>query len=501
MKLVECIPNFSEGRRPEIVDAITASIQSVEGVQLLDQHSDRDHNRTVITFIGPPTAATEAAYAGISKAAELIDLDSHEGQHPRLGATDVVPFVPIREVTMDECVELARELGQRVAHELGIPVYLYEAAATRPDRVNLADIRRGEYEGLRASIADDSDRAPDFGPKQLGPAGATVIGARKPLIAFNVYLTTDEVEVAVKIAKHVRHSGGGLRYVKALGLLVEGQAQVSMNLTDFTRTPIHRVVEMIRNEASRYGVGVHRSELVGLTPQAALVDAAAWYLQLDELEPEQLIENHLIDATQESFLDRLANGAPTPGGGSAAAQAGATAAALVAMVGRLTVERKKYAEVEDRAHAIVQKADQLRGDLEAAVIEDAQAFEEVIRALRLPKDSDDEKAARGEALERATIQAGEVPLKVAKSSAEVLELAAEISAIGNANALSDAGVAGNLAMAAIQSAGLNVKVNAGGLADQELADRWRAKLHRLEVFTEEKLGEIRQQLRERAEIN
>ncbi|GMR11674.1 MAG: hypothetical protein BMS9Abin28_2511 [Anaerolineae bacterium] len=501
MKLVECIPNFSEGRRPEIVDAIAASIQSVEGVQLLDRHSDEDHNRTVITFIAPPKPAVEAAYAGISKAAELIDLDLHEGEHPRLGATDVVPFVPIREVTMDECVELARELGQRVAHELEIPVYLYEAAATRPDRVNLANIRRGQYEGLKASIAEDPDRAPDFGPRQLGPAGATVVGARKPLIAFNVYLTTDDVEVAKKIAKHVRHSGGGLRYVKALGLLVEGRAQVSMNLTDFTRTPIHRVVEMIRSEASRYGVGVHSSELVGLTPQAALVDAAAWYLQLDDLKQEQLIENHLVGATQESFLDRLSDGAPTPGGGSAAAQAGAMAAALVAMVGRLTVGKKKYAEVEDQAQAIVRKADKLRGDLEAAVIEDAQAFDEVIEALRMPKDSDEEKAARGEALERATIHAGEVPLRVARKSAEVLELAAEISAIGNANALGDAGVAGYLAMAAIQSAGLNVKVNADGLADQELAGSWQVELQRIEVIAEEKLTEIRKQLREQVEIN
>ena len=501
MKLVECIPNFSEGRRPEIVDAIVASIQSVEGVQLLDRHSDEDHNRTVVTFIAPPSVAVEAAYAGIKRAAELIDLDIHKGEHPRLGATDVVPFVPIREVSMDECVELARGLGQRVAQELGIPVYLYEAAATRPDRENLANIRRGEYEKLKISIKQDPDRAPDFGPKELGPAGATIVGARKPLIAFNVYLTTDDIEVAKKIAKNVRHSGGGLRYVKALGLLVEGRAQISMNLTDFTRTPIHRAIEMIRNEAGRYGVGVHSSELVGLTPQAALLDAAAWYLQLGDFKPEQLIENHLVGATQETFLDRLADGAPTPGGGSAAAQAGAMAAALVAMVGRLTVGKKKYAEVEDRAQAIVERADTLRGNLEAAVIEDAQVFDGVMMALRMPKDSDDEQAARAEALERATVQAGEVPLDVARGSSEVLDLAAEISAIGNTNALSDAGVAASLAMTAIQSAGLNVKVNAVGLSDQELAGQWQKEVKKLERFAEENLKEVRRQLRERAEID
>ncbi len=500
MKLVECIANFSEGRREAVVDAIVASINSTDGIQVVDRHSDEDHNRTVITFIGPPKATSAAAFAGISKAAELIDMENHEGEHPRLGAADVVPFVPIRDVTMDECVELARELGQRVANDLGIPVYLYEAAATRPDRANLADVRRGEYEELKLSIAENPDRAPDFGPKELGSAGATIIGARKPLIAFNVYLTTDDVDVAKVIAKHVRHSGGGLRFVKALGLLVEGRAQVSMNLTDFTRTPIHRVVEMIRSEARRHGVDVHSSELVGLTPQAALVDTAAWYLQLDDFEPGQLIESHLTGSTEASFLDRLADGAPTPGGGSAAAHSGAMAAALVAMVGRLTVGKKKYADVEDQAQEIVSQADSLRAELEAAAVKDAQAFDGVMRALRMSKDSDADKAARVEALERATIQAGEVPLMVAKQSAEVLELAAEISAIGNTNALSDAGVAGSLAIAAIQSAALNVKVNGSGLADKDLASRWQKELSELERSSEEKLNEIQRQLKERAQI-
>ncbi len=500
MKLVECVPNFSEGRKAEVLDAIAASIESVPGVRLLDRHSDVDHNRTVITFIGPPKAAAEAAYACVSKAAELIDLDAHEGQHPRLGATDVVPFVPIQEVTMEECVVLAREFGQRVAHELGIPVYLYEAAATRPDRVNLADIRRGEYEGLKASIANDPDRAPDFGPKKLGPAGATVVGARKPLIAFNVNLTTDDVEVAKQIAKRVRHSDGGLAYVKALGLLVDGRAQVSMNLTDFARTSIYRVVEMVRVEAGRFGVEIHSSELVGLLPQAALIDTAAGYLQLDKLLPEQIIESHLVAMEERSFLDRLAEGTPTPGGGSAAAQAGAMAAALVAMVGRLTVGKKKYKDVEHRALAIVQKAETLRGGLEAAVVEDAQAFDNVMKALSMPRDTSEETAARAEALELATVRASDVPLQVARSSAEVLGLAAEILAIGNRNALSDAGVAGRLAMAAVLSASLNVKANASGLTDRKLAARWLEELRKLEDLSEEKRVEIRGLLKDRAEI-
>jgi glutamate formiminotransferase/formiminotetrahydrofolate cyclodeaminase len=315
-----------------------------------------------------------------------------------------------------------------------------------------------------------------------------------------VYLTTDDVDVAKKIAKNVRHSGGGLRFVKALGLLVEGRAQVSMNLTDFTRTPIHRVVEMIRSEAKRHGVDVHSSELVGLTPQAALIDTAAWYLQLDDFETDQLIESHLTGSAEDSFLDRLADGAPTPGGGSAAAHSGAMAAALVAMVGRLTMGKKKYADVEDQAQEIVRQAESLRADLEAAAIEDAQAFDGVMRALRMAKDSGAEKAARAEALEHATIQAGEVPLAVARKSAEVLVLAAEIAAIGNTNALSDAGVAGSLAIAAIQSAALNVKVNGSGLADKDLASRWQKELNELERISEEKLKEIHRQLNERAQV-
>jgi len=292
-KIVECVPNFSEGRRQPVIDAIVAAIAGVSGVRVLDVQSDADHNRTVVTFVGSPEAVVEGAFQGIATAAQLIDLNHHRGEHPRIGAADVVPLVPVRGVTMEECVALARQLGRRVGEELGIPVYLYEEAATRPDRRNLADIRRGEYEGLKEEILTNPDRAPDFGPARLGPAGATVIGARTFLIAYNVFLTTDNVEIARRIAQAVRHSSGGLRYVKALGLLVDGKAQVSMNLTDFRRTPVHRVVEMIRREAARYGVSIERSELIGLIPQQALLDAAQWYLQLDGFTPDQVLENRL----------------------------------------------------------------------------------------------------------------------------------------------------------------------------------------------------------------
>ena len=295
MKIVECVPNFSEGRREKVIEQIVAAMAGCPGAQVLDVQSDPDHNRSVVTLIGAPQAVVDAAFQGIAVAAELIDMDHHRGGHPRMGATDVVPFVPVRGTTIEECVALARQLGARVGNELGIPVFLYEAAATRPERRNLADVRRGEYEVLKAEIAPDGDRAPDFGPAILGTAGATAIGARPPLIAYNVYLNTDDVKPAKAIAKAIRHSSGGLRYVKAMGLIVEGQAQISMNLTDFQRTPIHRVTELIRTEAARFGLAVTRSEVVGLLPAEALVDAARFYLQLTDLSSSQVLENRLSE--------------------------------------------------------------------------------------------------------------------------------------------------------------------------------------------------------------
>jgi len=292
-RIVECVPNFSEGRRKEVIEEIVASISAVRGVCVLDIHSDPDHNRSVVTFIGEPEAVEEAAYRGIETAARLIDMDLHRGEHPRMGACDVVPFVPIKGVKMQDCVEMARRLGERVGRELAIPVYLYEEAATRQERRDLSYIRRGEYEGIKAEIETNPEREPDFGPSKLGKAGAIAIGARKPLIAFNVYLSTDDVGIAKAIARAVRHSGGGLRYVKALGLSVGGKAQVSMNLTDYRRTPIHRVMEMIRSEAARYGVSVTRSEVVGLIPNDALIETARFYLQLEGFSQEQILENRL----------------------------------------------------------------------------------------------------------------------------------------------------------------------------------------------------------------
>ena len=485
--IVECIPNFSEGRRREVVDEIEAAIASIQGVHVLDRHMDPDHNRSVITFAGYPEGVLEAAFAGIARAAERINLDEHQGEHPRIGATDVVPFVPIQGVTMDECIQLAKRLGARVGEELEIPVYLYEFAASRPDRVNLADIRKGEYEGLKESILSDPDRIPDYGPTRLGPAGAVVIGARVPLIAYNVYLTTDDVAVADSIARAIRHSSGGLRYVKALGMLVEGRAQVSMNLTDYTRTPLARVVELIRSEAHRHGVTIHHSELVGLIPQPGLIEAARWYLQLDQFEPDQVLETRLFAAMRadqaagDPFLEALASGDPTPGGGSAAAYAGAMAAGLVAMVARVTIGKKKYQAVESRMKEIAHQADELRTVLRGGVERDAQAFEAVMAAYRLPKETEAQQQIRQQAIEQATVHAAQVPLEVCRQAVTLLELAEEVARSANVNAVSDAGSAGAMARACLTAAGMNVRINAGSLKKTSQVETWLAELEALEA--------------------
>jgi glutamate formiminotransferase/formiminotetrahydrofolate cyclodeaminase len=504
--VVECIANYSEACRPEVVTAIMEAITSVEGVYLLDRHSDMDHNRTVLTYVGPPEAIQEAAFRSIAKAAELIDLDQHTGEHPRIGASDVVPFVPIAGMTMQDSIQLARQLGQRVGEELSIPVYLYEEAATRPDRQNLENVRRGQYEGLKAEILTNPDRQPDFGPARLGPAGATVIGARQPLIAYNVYLTTGDVTIAEKVARAVRQSSGGLRYVKALGMLVEGRAQVSMNLTNYKKTSVARVVELIRREANRYGVAIHHSELVGLIPQQALVEAAQWYLQLDQFEPEQILEQRINAAYQEAvkpaplggdFLNALAAGTATPGGGSAAAYAGAAGAALVAMVARLTIGKKKYAAVENRMQEVLTKAEALRQALTAGVEEDSAAYEQVMAAFRLPKDTPGQQSERTQAIQSATLVASQVPLQTARLSVQVMELALEVITQGNVNALSDGGSAAALARAALTGAGLNVRINARDLVDKPAAQRLFDELLGLELRSAELEAAIRLTLQER----
>jgi len=507
--LIECIPNFSEARRPEVIDRIAAAIQSVGEVKLLDRSSDLDHNRTVLTFAGSPAGVEEAAFRAIQTAAELIDLDQHTGEHPRIGATDVCPFVPLANATMDDCVAIARRLGERVGNELGIPVYLYEAAATRPERVNLENIRKGQYEGLKTEIGSNPDRKPDFGPSKLPKAGATVIGARNFLIAFNVYLTTDDVSVAKKIAKVIRHSSGGYRYLKALGLLVEGRAQVSMNFTNFHETPLHRVIETIRREAARYGVAIHHSELVGLIPQEALVDAAVWYTQLDGFDKGQILESRLYSTSPAaasdsprpaSFIEELSSPTPTPGGGSAGAYAGAMGAALVSMVAGLTIGKKKYAEVEAEMQAVRVMAESLRKELTHAVDDDSAAFEAVMGALKLPKETDEQKAARRAAVTQATLNAAHIPLHVSENAVKVMELALKCAQRGNPNAISDAMSGFAMARAALTAAAYNVRININSLEDKSAGGKMLKQLTDLEKQADKLEKQIRAVMKERGGI-
>ncbi len=515
--LIECIPNFSEARRPEVIDQIVAAIQSVSEVKVLDRSSDLDHNRTVLTFAGSPAGVEEAAFRAIKTAAELIDLDQHTGAHPRMGATDVCPFVPLSGVTMDDCIAIAKRLGQRVGSELNIPVYLYEAAATRPERTNLENVRRGQYEGIKAEIETNPERQPDFGPAKMPKAGATVIGARNPLIAFNVYLTTADVDIAKKIAKSIRHSSGGFRYVKGLGLLVDGRAQISMNLTNFHDTPIARAVEFIRREAQRYGVAIHHSELVGLIPQEALVDAAVWYTQLDQFSPEQILESRLFSPlptgegqgegaplqTQPepaSFIEHLAAPTPTPGGGSAGAFAGAMGAGLVAMVSGLTIGKKKYAEVEAEMQAIRVVAENLRKELTQAVDDDAASFEVLMAKFKMPKETDEQISLRTGAITQATLNAAHIPLHVAEQTIKVMELALKCAKHGLLSAISDSMSGFAMSRATLTAAGYNVRININSLDNRSLGDKMLLELADLEKEADKLETEIKSVMKERGGI-
>ena len=505
MKIIECIPNFSDARRPEVVEAIINAVAQIPSVHVLDRHSDIDHNRTVLTFIGDPADVEEAAYQGIAKAVELIDLNHHQGEHPRLGAADVVPFVPISDVTMQECVEIARRLSKRVADNLGIPVYLYEEAAVRPDRKNLEDIRQGEYEGIKETIATDPYREPDFGPKIMGPAGGVVIGARQPLIAYNIYLNTPDVSIAEKIARRVRNSSGGFHFVKGMGVLVNGLAQVSMNLTNYQRSPMAQVTEFVRREAQRYGVGIHHTEIVGLVPSRALINAGRYYLQLDGFEHEQLLENRLFSEQENqggdgqiSFLDRVAEGTTAPGGGSAAAYAGALGSALAVMVARLTIGKAKYKDAEEECWQTIEQGEELRSQLTEAIELDAKSFEGIIVARRLPRDTEENIQIRDKAIMEASFRAAEVPLHSAEMCLQVMKLALRMAQIGNLNAISDAASGVYQAKAGLEAASLNVKINLIGYENEERAIHLLEQARVLQGKSEEIVSELQTLLKERA---
>jgi glutamate formiminotransferase / formiminotetrahydrofolate cyclodeaminase len=487
-RLIECVPNFSEGRRREVVDELVHAVATVRGVTLLDSELDPDHNRSVLTFAGEPEPVAEAAFRVTARAAELIDLTHHRGQHPRMGATDVVPFVPVESVTLDDCAEIARGVGRRIGAELGIPVFLYEAAASRPQRVNLADVRRGEFELLRDAIGRDPERAPDFGPSRIHPtAGATAVGARRFLVAFNANLTTGDVRVAKAIAVAIREQSGGLKHVRALGFSIEGgrRAQVSMNLVNTEATPIHRVLALVRDEAARRGAAIAGCEVVGLVPEYALLDAAQHALQLENFRRDQVLELRLRQPPLTeavpiaSFLDSVAAGTPTPGGGTVAAFVGAVAACLPVMVANLSIGRKKLAAHEPELRALKREAEALRRELLGLARADSEAFEAVLRAGRLPQATEGELAARDGEMTRASLEAARVPLRAAEACLRVVELAARAARLGNPNAVTDAGVAGLLARAAAEGALLNVEINLKSLPPSADKQGVEMDLHRL----------------------
>jgi len=471
--LVECVPNFSEGRDKAKVDAIVEAMK-MDGVYLLDREMDADHNRCVITLVGEREPIQEAAIRGVGKAAELIDLTAHQGAHPRMGAADVVPFIPIEGVTIEDCVVMARHVGAEIWKRHKIPVYLYEAAATSPERTNLENIRRGQFEGIRAEIATNPARKPDFGEARVHPtAGATVVGARKFLIAYNVFLNTPDVDVAKKIAKAVRASSGGFKFVKGAGFLVRGLAQVSMNLTDFEQTPVHRVFEAVKREAERYGVTPVSSEVVGLIPKKALEAAAEWFLQVENFDSSLILENRLtavmggkmavggLRAGVEPFVEQLAAPTATPGGGSAAAAGGAMAAGLATMVAAMSRGKKAYLQYERELSEAISRLSQLREDLKAAIDADAESFNVVMKAYKQAKEAGD-----GEKLiEAALKQATSVPLGVAEKAGEVAGIAEKLGPITNPHMKSDLTTAKALAQAAIQGALANVEINLESMKD------------------------------------
>ncbi len=494
-KIVECIPNFSVSKEKDFsaFQALVDTANSVPGCTLFDVQSDGNHNRCVFTILGSPEAIGEAAFRLAKKASEVIDLNKHRGQHPRMGATDVIPFVPqSKEVTLEECVELSRQVAKRIWDELHIPSFLYEESATREERRNLAACRKGEFEGMPEKLLQ-KEWEPDFGERKIHPtAGIIAIGARMPLIAFNINLNTSDVKIAKEIAKAIRGSSGGFKYCKALGIYLEdrGIAQVSMNMVNYEGTPLYYVYEMVKALADRYGVRIIGSELVGMTPAKALVDCAEYYLKLESFNcHDQVIEYHLIDANNpdekgdaklssmklEEFAKVLASDAPAPGGGSASALAGALGAALVAMVSALTVGKPKYADSQVLVRSTIEKANALQLQLITAVDQDTEAFNKVSAAFAMSKGTEEEKESRSSAIQSGLACCTESALHIMELSCDVLSLANNLTGHFNTSASSDLGVSALMLKSALLGAWLNVKINIGSLKDRSLAVSFEKK--------------------------
>lgn len=486
-KIVECIPNFSEGRNPATIQALIAAVESVPGVRLLDRTSDPDHHRSVLTFAGSPETVSEAAFQAIRIATKLIDLRNHTGVHPRTGATDVVPFVPIQSSTMDDCVQLARRLGERVGNELKIPVFLYEQAAGHPDRTKLETIRQGGLSGLGARMAADRNWQPDFGPPRLhDTAGAIVIGARHPLIAFNVNLNTADLSIAKQIAKTIRHSNGGLPCVKAIGVALpsRGIVQVSMNLTDYRVTSMATAFRAVQTEVTKAGVGIAESELIGLVPQAALDQAAAALLQIRHFDSAQVLEtrlararatqlNHAADPTITSFLRDLSAATPTPAGGAAAALVGALAASLGTMgarIGKQPAPEQSLSDLSQKFATLMQH--------------DCEAYEAVSKARRLSLDDPDRPRFLATALENAT----EVPLKIAELACEAGHIITTIRTQLSHAVQSDLTVGIILAIAAAEAGLHTAKTNIKLQRNQSVVTNQTQQITRIANSLEELKG-------------
>lgn len=532
-RIVECVPNFSEGRRPQVIEQLVEAIESVDGTAVLDRHVDPDHNRSVITFVGRMETIVEAAVRVAARAAELIDLCRHAGVHPRVGALDVLPFVPVRGVTLEDCVHLAHAAGARIASEVGVPVYFYESAARRPDRVNLEDVRRGGFEKLRDEIGTVPEREPDEGAARVHEtAGACVVGARSLLIAYNINLDTTDIRIARRIARTVRGRDGGLRFLKALGfeLRERGLTQVSMNLVRFEKTELHHAFEAVRREAARYGVRVAGSEIVGLIPQAALDRSAEYFLQIENFSPDLILENRIASALAKrrevgvggqhgkvtgwnaeveveairgrnivperevklasperssaaspASVARRATASPAPapdeiaGGGMAAAHAASLAASLGEMVVHLIERKGRQEDMEREARDALQALNSLRARLAEAADADGASFVGVLGARRMPRGNDEERRARENAVEEALKGAAAVPLEVASLAVQVGELLETLAELGEPAWLSDSAVGAQLACAAVVSARYNVLVNTAEIDDEEFVSEHVAR--------------------------
>lgn len=522
--LIECVPNFSEGRDPAVVEAIVRAVLAGPDVYLLDREMDADHNRSVITFVGTRESVGRAALRGIGEAAELIDLNHHQGAHPRLGATDVVPFIPLAGVSLQDCVAVAEWVAEETWRRFRIPTYLYEAAARKPERVNLENIRRGQFEGLREEIRSNPSRFPDFGDAVLHPtAGATVVGARKFLIAYNIDLNTPDVAVAKAIAKKIRTSSGGFPCVKAMGveLKARNMAQVSMNLTDFETTSLATVFEAVSREAVTLGVQVASSEIVGLVPRQALEGAAMQYLRVENFRPDLIVEHRLeqvledrnpqienrnlaaasaevqgstpdlrggnalagtpLRVMMEDFINAVAAPTPTPGGGSVAALAGALSASLAEMVCGVSLKRKSLSAHHPALEAARNRLAGLREKLMENVDRDAQSYDAVVRAFKLPKNTEVEQTARNQALEAASMQASVVPLETAELALAVGSEIARLAGITVPQATSDLSVASLLASTARQGGFENVRANLSSIHDESWLQEIEKRVQKIET--------------------